>query len=236
MPQLLAMSLQEKLYLNLIAQDRWLALLKGLGVTVVITIFAIIIGTILGTALAFGKMSKIKPLKAVCSGYITIIRGTPTLVQLLLIYFGVFGGFQISSNDVLNSIIIASIAFGLNSAAYVAEIVRAGVQGVDPGQTEAGRSLGLNHRQTMTHIVLPQAVKNILPTYTSEFIVLIKETAIVGYIGLSDLTKVGDTIRSRTFSAWIPLLTVAIVYLCLTSLLAKLFSLLERRLRESDKR
>lgn len=236
MPQLLAMSLQEKLYLNLIAQDRWLALLKGLGVTVVITIFAIIIGTILGTALAFGKMSKIKPLKAVCSGYITIIRGTPTLVQLLLIYFGVFGGFQISSNDVLNSIIIASIAFGLNSAAYVAEIVRAGVQGVDPGQMEAGRSLGLNNRQTMTHIILPQAVKNILPTYTSEFIVLIKETAIVGYIGLSDLTKVGDTIRSRTFSAWIPLLTVAIVYLCLTSLLAKLFSLLERRLRESDKR
>lgn len=236
MTQLLAMSLQEKLYVNLIAQDRWLALLKGLGVTVVITVFAIIIGTVLGSALAFGKMSKIKPLKAVCSAYITIIRGTPTLVQLLLIYFGVFASIQISSNDVLNSIIIASIAFGLNSAAYVAEIVRAGVQGVDPGQMEAGRSLGLNNRQTMTHIILPQAVKNILPTYTSEFIVLIKETAIVGYIGLADLTKAGDTIRSRTFSAWIPLLTVAIIYLCLTSSLAKLFSILERRLRESDKR
>lgn len=236
MPQLLALTFKEQLYINLIAQDRWLALLKGLGVTVIITIFAIIIGTILGTALAFGKMSKIKPLKAVCSTYITIIRGTPTLVQLLLIYFGVFGGFQISSNPDINSIVIASIAFGLNSAAYVAEIVRAGVQGVDPGQMEAGRSLGLNNRQTMTHIILPQAVKNILPTYTSEFIVLIKETAIVGYIGLADLTKVGDTIRSRTFSAWIPLLTVAIIYLCLTSALAKLFSLLERRLRESDKR
>lgn len=236
MSQLLAMSLKEQLYRNLIVEDRWLALLEGLGVTILITVIAIIIGTVLGTLLAFGKMSKIKPLKAVCSAYINIIRGTPTLVQLLLIYFGVFATVQFVPNQDVNSIIIASIAFGLNSAAYVAEIVRAGVQGVDPGQMEAGRSLGLNNRQTMAHIILPQAVKNILPTYTSEFIVLIKETAIVGYIGLADLTKVGDGIRSRTFSAWIPLLTVALIYLCLTSVLAKLFSLLERRLRESDQR
>lgn len=236
MPQLLAMSFADKLYTNLIAQDRWLALLKGLGVTLTITVFAIIIGTVLGTLFAFGKMSKIKPISVISSAYINIIRGTPTLVQLLLIYFGVFASFQFVSDQTVNSIIIASIAFGLNSAAYVAEIVRAGVQGVDPGQMEAGRSLGLNHRQTMMHIVLPQAVKNILPTYTSEFIVLIKETAIVGYIGLADLTKVGDNIRSRTFSAWIPLLTVAIMYLIVTTGLAKLFSILERRLRESDQR
>ena len=220
----------DEFYQCLIYKDRWLMLLKGLGVTLQITFLSIIVGTILGIIFALMKISKSKFLIGCSNIYTTIFRGTPLMIQLLIIYFVIFASINTSK------ILIAVIAFGLNSGAYVAEIVRAGIMAVDKGQMEAGRSLGLNYRQTMTHIILPQAAKNILPTYTSEFIVLIKETAIVGYIALEDLTKMGDIIRSQTYSAFFPLIAVALIYLALTTLLTKAFSILERRLRQGDNR
>ncbi len=218
------------LYDAVILEDRWKMILEGLGTTIIITLIAIVIGTVIGVAACLCKLSRNKFLRTVGNVYVEVIRGTPTVVQLLIIYYGIFGSVN------LNKIVIASIAFGINSGAYIAEIIRAGILSVDSGQMEAGRSLGLNHWQTMFSIILPQAVKNILPTYTSEFIVLLKETAIVGYIALIDLTKAGDQIRAATYDAWTPLIIVAIIYLCLTLSLAKLFGLLERRLRKSDLR
>ena len=217
-------------YQNYIYQQRYLYLLKGIGVTLEITLFSILIATVLGIILCLMKLSNNKLSKGVASVYINVIRGTPLVTQLLIIYFGVFGSVNISKT------IVAIIAFSLNSAAYLAEIFRSGILSVEAGQTEAGRSLGFNKWQTMFYIVMPQAIKNIVPTYANEFIVLIKETAIVGYIAVEDLTKVADVIRSRTFSAWFPLLGAAAIYLCLTLGLAKLFSILERRLRQSDNR
>ncbi|NLD87798.1 MAG: amino acid ABC transporter permease [Clostridiales bacterium] len=217
-------------YRNLIVEDRWLMILKGLGITIEISILSILIGTVLGFALCIMRISNIKILSKIATWYINVFRGTPLITQLLIINFGVFASVN------LNTVIIAVIAFSMNSGAYVAEIIRAGILSVDSGQTEAGRSLGLNGTQTMMYIVLPQAIKNCLPTYASEFIVLIKETAIVGYIAIEDLTKVGDIIRSRTFSAFFPLVTVALVYFVITYSLSKLFSKFERRLRLSDKR
>lgn len=223
----------DRVYHNIIYQDRWLQLLKGLGITLEITVFAIILGTVLGIILAIMRISafkigRVRILEKISTFYITIIRGTPVMVQLLIIYFVVFASVDI------DKVIVAVIAFGLNSAAYVAEIIRGGILAVDKGQMEAGRSLGLSYTQAMTSIVMPQAIKNAMPAYASEFIVLIKETAIVGYIALEDLTKVGDIIRSRTYDAFVPLITVALVYLLITGILAKLFTKLERRLRKSD--
>lgn len=215
---------------NLIREDRWLSLLNGLSVTLQLTVGAIIIGTVLGVILCLMKISKIKPLTAISQAYIRVFRGTPMVVQLLLIYFGVFGSINIPK------VLAATIAFGLNSAAYIAELMRGGIMAVDKGQIEAGRSLGLSSWQTMSSIVLPQGIKIAFPTYTQEFIVLIKETAIAGYIALEDLTKKGDIIRSKTYSPWFPLLSVAIVYLILTTVLEIIFGRVERRLRESDNR
>ncbi len=220
----------EGFYNNLIHADRWKLLLEGLGVTLEITCAAIVMGTILGVILAFMKMSKIKLFRGIAKTYIEIIRGTPTTVQLLIMYMGVFASVSAPKW------IVASIAFGMNSAAYVAEIVRAGVESVDHGQIEAGRSLGLSNLQTTMKIVLPQAIKIALPTYTSEFIVLLKETSIAGYIAMEDLTKVASMITSRTFNAWFPLLTAALLYFLMTFTLAKIFGCLERRLRKSDLR
>lgn len=219
---------------NLIRQDRWLSLLRGLGMTVELTVGAIILGTILGVVLCLMKLSSFKPLNVIAQAYIRVFRGTPLVVQLLIIYFGVFGSvaiFKAAPKEVA-----AIVAFGLNSGAYIAELLRGGIMAVDKGQVEAGRSLGLSSWQTMWSIVLPQGIKIAFPTYTQEFIVLIKETAIAGYIALEDLTKKGDIIRSRTFSAWFPLITVAIVYLVLTTTLEIIFGRAERRLRESDNR
>lgn len=220
----------QDIYNNLIYADRWKMLLGGLKLTMTITIASIIIGTIIGVAAAFMKLSKYKILSAPAKAYIHVIRGTPVMIQLLIIYYIVFGSVD------MNKVLIAIIAFGVNSGAYIAEIFRGGILSVDKGQVEAGRSLGLRHWQTMWHIVLPQALKNCLPTYTSEFITLVKETSIVGYIALEDLTKMGDIIRSKTYSPFVPLITVALIYLAITSLLAWLFGKLERRLRKSDLR
>lgn len=215
---------------SLIVGDRWKSLMSGLGTTLTITIGAMLLGTILGILFALMKISKVKPLKWISSIYIEIIRGTPVVVQLLIMYFVVFASVSI------NKTLIAIIAFGMNSGAYVAEIIRAGILGVDKGQMESGRSLGLTHSQTMVHIIMPQAIKNILPTYANEFIVLVKETAVAGYIAIEDLTKMGDIIRSKTYEALVPLLIVALIYLVITSILSRLFRHLERRMRESDNR
>ncbi len=222
-------SIWDSFYQNVIYEQRWLFLLKGLGTTLLISLVSIMFSTIIGTFMAFMKMSKYKVLRAIAVTYINIIRGTPVVTQLLLIYFGIFGSVDISK------IAVAIFAFSINSGAYVAEIIRAGINAVDPGQMEAGRSLGLNKVQTMAKIILPQAIKKILPTYTSEFIVLIKETAIVGYIAIEDLTKVGDIIRSRTFDAFMPYIIVALMYFVVTYALTKLFGILERRLAKSDR-
>ena len=220
----------DKLYDNLIVNDRYMFLLRGLVITIEIAFFAIILGTVLGFIVAFMKLSNSRILRKIANIYTTIVRGTPVMVQLLIITYGIFAATNIP--DVL----IGIIAFGFNSGAYVSEIVRGGILSVDHGQTEAGRSLGFNGRDTMRYIVLPQAIKNIFPSLVNEFIVLLKETAIVGYISLADITKGADIIRSRTFDAWIPLLSAAAIYLVLVMGLTKLMNMIERRLRQSDTR
>lgn len=222
--------LWKAIYSSLIEGDRWKALMSGLGTTLTITIGAMLLGTVLGILFALMKISKVKFLNWISSLYIDVIRGTPVVVQLLIMYFVVFASVNI------NKTLIAIIAFGMNSGAYVAEIIRAGILGVDKGQMESGRSLGLTHSQTMVHIIMPQAIKNILPTYANEFIVLVKETAVAGYIAIEDLTKMGDIIRSKTYEALIPLLIVALIYLFITSILSRVFRRLERRMRASDNR
>ena len=217
------------IYRNLIYADRWKMILNGLLVTLEITAAAILIGTVLGIIACLMKMSKHKFLSIPAKIYITVIRGTPMMIQLLITYNIIFAPFKS-----VDKMVIAIIAFGINSGAYIAEIFRSGIMSVDKGQIEAGRSLGLKNWQTMTSIVLPQALKNCLPTYVSEFIVLIKETSIVGYIALEDLTRASDIIQSRTYSPFVPLITAALVYLTMTLVLSWLFGKLERRLRESD--
>lgn len=219
---------------NLIRQDRWLSLLRGLGVTVELTVGAILLGTVLGIILCLMKISNFKPFNVISKTYIRIFRGTPMVVQLLIMYFGVFGSISVFRD--LPKELAAIVAFGMNSGAYIAELLRGGIIAVDKGQMEAGRSLGLSSWQTMRSIILPQGIKIAFPSYTQEFIVLIKETAIAGYIAIEDLTKKGDIIRSRTFSPWFPLVTVAIVYFVLTTALELIFSRAERRMRKSDAR
>lgn len=235
-------NLQRQFVLNFIDDNRWRYLWQGLGNTLKITFIALILGVILGAVIAIiraswdkngSEMKKglgrfiMKLLNGFCKLYLTIFRGTPVVVQLLIIYFVIFVG----SN---NGVAVAALAFGLNSAAYVAEIIRSGIMSIDEGQFEAGRSLGFNYVQTMWHIVLPQALKNILPALGNEFIVLLKETSVAGYIGVIDLTKGGDIIRGRTFSAFMPLIAVALIYLIMVIFLEKLLAGLENRLRNSD--
>nr|WP_274704314.1 amino acid ABC transporter permease [Treponema succinifaciens] len=204
-------------------------LLQGLGVTIYIAIVAIILGTILGAVFALFKISKNPVLRIVAEIYTTVIRGIPLATQLMIFYFVVFAPLG------LDRVLVATLAYGINSGAYCTEIFRAGIQGVDSGQMEAGRSLGLNYWQTLTMIIFPQAAKAVLPTYTSEFIVLIKETSVASFIAVMDLTKAGDMIRNATYNAWIPLLSCALIYLCLTLGLTKLFSILEKRMAKSDR-
>ena len=224
---------QDKFYLNFIKDDRWKYILDGLGVTLRVTFFAVLIGIVLGFLVAVvrstcDKTGKLKILNAICKLYLTVIRGTPVGVQLLIIYFVIFGSMDISK------VIVAVMAFGLNSGAYVAEIFRSGIMSVDSGQFEAGRSLGFNYAQTMIYIIMPQAFKNVLPALGNEFIVLLKETSVSGYIALQDLTKGGDIIRSRTYDAFMPLIAVALIYLAMVLIFTKLVNILERRLRSSD--
>lgn len=226
-------TLQDKFYTNFIADDRWRYIWDGLGVTLQVTFFAVLIGIALGFLVAVirstcDKTGKLKILDFICRIYLTVIRGTPVVVQLLIIYFVIFGSSDISK------VIVAVMAFGLNSGAYVAEIFRSGIMSVDNGQFEAGRSLGFNYVQTMVYIVMPQAFKNVLPALGNEFIVLLIETSVSGYIALQDLTKGGDIIRSRTYDAFMPLIAVALIYLVMVMIFTKLVNMLERRLRNSD--
>ena len=223
-----------KFYANFIKDDRWLGLVSGLKVTIIVTLEALLLGVIIGFIVAIirsyhDKTNKLKILNAICKVYLTVIRGTPTMIQILIMYLVVFG------SSSLDSIIIGGIAFGINSGAYVAEIVRSGIMSIPIGQTEAGRSLGLNYAQTMRLIIVPQAFKNVLPALVNEMIVLIKETAIIGYIGEQDLTKAVMIIQSRTFDAFMPLLAAAVIYLALVMLLTFFMNKLERRLRNSER-
>ena len=236
----------ERFYLNFIKDDRWMYITEGLKVTLTVTFFSVLIGIVLGFIIALIRATYDRTGKKIfrwdgfgdfilwffnliAKAYLTLIRGTPVVVQLLIIYFVIF-----ASVDV-DKVVVAVIAFGINSAAYVAEIFRGGIMSIDIGQMEAGRSLGFSYWQTMIHIILPQAFKTVLPTLGNEFIVLLKETSVAGYIALQDLTKGGDIIRSRTYDAFFPLITVAIIYLIMVMIFTKLVSMLERRLQQSER-
>lgn len=215
---------------TLIVDDRWKMFASGLGVTMTIWFFAVMLGVVIGVLVAFGKLSRIKPLNWISNIYIDIIRGTPTMVQIMIIYFIIFASVAIDRR------IVAVIGFGINSGAYVAEIIRGGILSVNKGQTEAGRSLGLTHHQTMFRIVLPQAVKNILPALGNEAIVLAKETAVIGYIAQIDLTAAAMQVQSRTYSYLGPLITIAVIYYVVIKIMSVLLGILEKKLRKSDVR
>lgn len=239
---------QTKFYLNFIKDDRWKYITSGLGNTLKITVFALIFAVIIGVLVAIIRYSYDKNhtnkagnfiqyllqfllavANGICHVYLTIIRGVPVVVQLMIIYFIIF-----ASPDV-SKIFCAVVAFSLNSGAYVAEIVRGGLNSVDKGQFEAGRSLGFGYIATMWYIILPQAFKNILPALGNEAIMLLKDTSISGYVAIQDLTKGGDIIRSRTYDAFMPLIAVALIYLILVTILTLLLRRLERRLQSSER-
>ena len=217
-------------YNTMIAQGRWLLIPRGLGTTLFIALCAVFIGCILGCVFALCKLSSSRILRAISTVYTTVIRGIPMATQLMIFYFVIFSPLGMS-----NAVAVAIIAFGINSGAYCTEIFRAGIQGVDAGQMEAGRSLGLNWAQTMAKIIMPQAFRTILPTFTSEFITMIKETSVASFIAVVDLQKACDNIRNSTYNAWIPLLSCAVIYLALTLGLTKLFALAEKRMAKSDR-
>ena len=236
------MSLKEKFIFNFIQDGRWHYIADGLKVTLQVTFFAVLLGIALGVIIAIVRSTYDKNknsvhglgkfvlfiMNLICKIYLTVIRGTPVVVQLMIMYFIVL----VSSN---NKVLVAVLAFGFNSAAYVAEIFRSGIMSIDEGQFEAGRSLGFNYVQTMRYIIIPQAFKNVLPALANEFIVLLKETSVAGYVGLVDLTKGGDIIRSRTFEAFMPLIGVAVIYLVMVMFFTWLVGILERRLRNSER-
>ncbi len=216
-----------------IVQDRWKLYLEGLGNTILIALIAAAIGITIGVMIAMisyinKKTGKLRPVAAVCRFYITLVRGTPVVLQLMILYFVVFAFWD-------NGIMIGAITFGINSGAYVAEIARAGFESVDDGQMEAGRSLGLSTWQTMRSIIIPQAVRNCLPPLFNEFIMLVKETAIVGYVGIYDLGKIPGLIQSRTFDYLFPLLIAAALYLVVVLALTKVLHIIEKKMAKSDR-
>ena len=238
-------SVSDKFMRCFVDNGYWKWLLEGLGKTLIITVFAVLIGFVFGVVLATIRSSYdkneeslklrgglgytlLKIANAICKAYITLIRGIPVVVQLMIWYFVILVTQK-------NGVIIAIVAFGFNSAAYVAEIFRGGIMSIDEGQFEAGRSLGFNYVQTMIHIVIPQTIKAVLPTLLNEIIALLKETSVAGYVGIMDLTKAGDLIRGRTFEAFMPLIAVALIYFATVLLLTKVFSIFERRLRRSER-
>ncbi len=245
----MASSFADAVFLSLIDEDRYQYLLRGLGNSLKLTGIAAVVGVILGLLLAIAKLQDVdnltgnrfvvglrRLLAGFANGYISVVRGTPAVVQLLVLYFVVFSRVlkNIPLFEHIPDLVIAGFAFGINSGAYVAEIIRAGILAVDRGQTEAGRSLGLSAGKTMIYIVIPQAVKNVLPALGNEFIVLLKETSVAGYIGLADLTKGAQTIGSVTYNFTVPLLFAAYLYFLMTTVLSTGLGKLERRMRKSD--
>jgi len=234
--------LKAEFIINFIERNRWKYLWDGLKTTLEITLLALILGVILGIIIAiirstydknretmrpgFGKFV-LTVLNGISHVYITVIRGTPVVVQLMIMYYIIFASSR-------NGIMIAVLSFGINSGAYVAEIIRGGIMAIDNGQFEAGRSLGFNYVQTMWYVVIPQTLKNVLPSLFNEFIALMKETSVAGYVAVKDLTKGGDIIRGVTYSPFMPLIAVALIYLVLVMFFTKLVSIVERRLRNSD--
>lgn len=235
----------KKFMLCFVDKGYWKWLVEGFRNSLVITFFAIIIGFFFGVILATVRSSYdkneetlklrgglgywlLRILNAISKIYITVVRGVPVVVQLMVWYFVIL----VSQDD---GVIVAIVAFGFNSAAYVAEIFRGGIMSVDNGQFEAGRSLGFGYVRTMIHIIIPQAVKTVLPTLLNEVIALLKETSVAGYVGIMDLTKAGDLIRGRTFEAFMPLFAVAIIYLLTVVILTAVFTKIERGLRKSER-
>lgn len=221
---------KDTFYKCFIRENRYMLLVNGIGVTIKVSILSAVMGMVIGFFVAICNLSKYRILNLVGKIYTDVIRGTPSVTQLMIIYFVVFASVH------WEKWLIASIAFAINSGAYVSEIIRAGILSIDKGQTEAGRSLGLNGAQTMMHIVVPQAVKNIFPAMGNEFITLIKETAIVGYVGLVDIQKAGDFIKSATYEAFMPLIGTAIIYFVIIKILTLGLGAIEKRLRKSEVR
>lgn len=230
--------LKAQFVMTFITDARWKLFLSGLQTTLFITFCSALLGLLLGFCIAYCRTTYERSRKPgallkignfLCKLYLTVIRGTPTMIQLLIMYFIIFGSVKI------DKVPVAILAFGINSGAYVAEIFRAGIMSIDFGQMEAARSLGLNYTQATWTVILPQTVKNVLPTLGNEIIVLLKETSISGYIALQDLTKAGDIVRSRTYSPFFPYIAVAAIYLMLVMCLEKLIATVEGRLAKSDR-
>lgn len=237
------MSIADQFNTAFVVDNRWKYIVKGLGNTLLITLFALVIGVVIGIVVSairstydkqhdtmrkgFGKFA-FSVLNKICKIYLTVIRGTPVMIQIMIIYFVIM-----ASSD--NKILCAVVAFGVNSGAYVAEIIRSGIMSIDQGQMEAGRSLGYNYIQTMWYIILPQAFKNILPALANEFIVLLKETSIACYVGVPDLTGGANIIRGITYQSFFPLIVVALIYLLMVMFFTKLVGMLERRLKNSER-
>ena len=236
--------IKSEFVLNFITKNRWRMLLNGLGTTLLITLFSCLMGIAIGVVVSIVRSTwdkagadmrpgfsrgLLRGLNRIAVIYLTVIRGTPVVIQLMIAYYVIFA---FSSNGVL----VATLAFGLNSGAYVAEIFRGGIMSIDKGQFEAGRSLGFNYVQTMAYIVVPQVIKNVLPALANEFISLLKETSVAGYVTVADLTYAGNRIRGVTYSAFMPLIAVALIYLLLVVFLTHLVGKLERRLRQGDNR
>lgn len=236
---------KDQFILNFVDDERWRYLVDGLKNTLLITVFALLIGIVLGLLVAAIRSTYDKNIEEyrrrrtfgtfcigflnwLCKLYLTIIRGTPVVVQLLIAYYIIFASAR-------SGVGVAIIAFGINSGAYVAEIFRSGIMAIDEGQFEAGRSLGFNYFQTMRFIIIPQVFKVVLPTLMNELIVLVKETSVAGYVAVMDLTKAGDIIRGRTYSAFMPLIAVAVIYLVIVIILTKLGNIVERRLRKNER-
>lgn len=220
-------------YKTVIFDERYKLILEGLKNTILIAIGALIVGILLGSIISIIKYTnkergKFKLLSKIFDIYVNIIRGTPSVLQLMIMYYVIF------KTSTIDSVIVGIIAFGINSSAYVAEILRSGFDSIDDGQVEAGLSLGLNFRQVLKYIIIPQAIKVSLPSMGNEFVTLIKETAIAGYIGIEDLTKASDIIASRTYDYFFPLVLVALIYLVLTSVISKLLKKMERKLNVND--
>lgn len=223
-------SMSQGLYSTFIINDRWTLFVSGLGYTLLISLFAVLLGLVIGIAAALCRLSKFKPVKWLAGIYIDIIRGTPTMVQVLIIYYVIFASVHIQAW------IVGFIAFGINSGAYIAEIIRGGILSIDKGQTEAGRSLGLSGSQTMGYIVMPQAMKNILPALANEFIVLIKETAVIGMVNNVDLLGAAKQVQTMTYDFLWPLLSCAVIYYVIIKILTIILSKIEDKLRKGDKR
>ena len=227
-----------KFIANFITDNRWKYFTNGLGTTYVVSFFAVILGVVIGVLIAVVRSSAdkldrpplvVKILNVICKLYLTVIRGTPAMIQLLIMYYIVFGSVDVSKR------LVAILTFGINSGAYVAEIIRSGIMSVDQGQFEAGRSLGLTYVQTMWYSIIPQAFKNVLPALGNEFITLLKETSICGYIALTDVTHGANTVRSQTYEPYMPLFAAALIYLVSVSVLSALISRLERRMRVNER-